>query len=350
MTFFTCDTIADLVTDHIQLAMAGQYTAILLVGAAARNEITTGPNNVMLSDMDFLVVLPNKDLLYSLLKANHYKKITLEIERKVAKEYGVDISIGFANASRKYWSMATPFMWELRENALVLDGDNKVKGWPAIQLGGEIPEWEGVRLIANRICESLGKIGEISSQDEESMARIKYACLKLALACSEAVLINTHLYESTYQERQHQHNSVMNHFSDRNNDLIQKAYQAKLYQNLEFYGLDVQELIRDLFQCCITTLSEIGIKHHSDWRKRGWSERPYFIGFGTDILYFLENLFKGKVVAGRHAIMDVYSDAIEIGEKIASQTIFPYKKELHVECRNLYVRFKSAPQFVSVLK
>jgi hypothetical protein len=48
--------------------------------------------------------------------------------------------------------------------------------------------------------------------------------------------------------------------------------------------------------------------------------------------------------------MDVYSDAMEIGKIIANQNAFPYKKEIHVECRNLYIRFKSAPQFVSVLE
>jgi hypothetical protein len=304
----------------------------------------------VLSDLDFLVVLPDKNLLSAVLKQRQYQKKILEIEHEVAVKCEIDISIGFANASRKYWSMATPFMLELRENGLVLDGDPDVKNWPEIQSSNEIPSWEGARLVANRVCELLGEISKFTNLHSEEMLKLRYACLKLALSCSEATLINMNMYKSTYRERQHQQSLVSNRFLNPNDELLQAAYQAKLGQDPGFFSLGIQNLIRDLLHCSAIILNEMGIKDHSDWGKRGWSERSSFIGLGTDILFFAESLFRGKIVASRHAIMGVYADAMVIGKKIADQNTFPYNEESHIESRNLYARYKSTPQFVSVIE
>jgi hypothetical protein len=350
MPYFSCEDISNQVIDQLRSVMPDNYIAILIVGAAARNEITVGPNGLVLSDLDFLVVFKTRNLISSTLKGWKYQKAILEIKNKIAAEYNVEISIGLTNSSKKYWAMATPLMWELKGNAVVLDGDDRVKEWPKIQSDKEIPAWEGIRLIANRTCELLGVIANSPTRDEEGILKLQYVCMKLALACSEAVLISAQLYRSTYRERQSQHDLVAYRFSGSNNPLIRAAYRAKLGQDQAFYSLDITELIQSSIKCCMYTLESLGIKERSDWVKRGWTERPYFVGFPTDILFFVENLLRGNLVAARHAIMDVYADALTISKKLAGLNTFPFEMEILGECGDHYNRFKATPQFVCVIK
>lgn len=324
----------------------GEYTAILLLGSAARNEVSFGPDGTILSDLDFLVVLPQKNRVTASRKEHQCRAKLRDFERDFYKKHLIPITIGFANASAKCWMPATPMMLELRENGRVLYGDTSVKNWPAIKKNYQIPSWEGIRLIANRICELLGVIGHTPIVHSD----LVYASLKMVLACSEAHLIDNQIYRTSYRNRLEQYCATHNSFSDRENNLILSAYRAKLGQDMSFYAQDAFSLAQDVLQLGISILSGHRLYGKQDWEKRNRLEQPGLTGLDTDILFFLQNLVNGKIVPIRHPILRIYTDAVSLASKAADKNNqFINNHALKDVSLMLFEHYKTTPQCMSII-
>ena len=50
--------------------------------------------------------------------------------RQLINRYPINFNLGYGNSSPKFWSLATPLMWELRMNGRVLFGDPEVQTFP----------------------------------------------------------------------------------------------------------------------------------------------------------------------------------------------------------------------------
>lgn len=324
----------------------GRYLAILLVGSAARGEITVDASDRVLSDLDFLVVLPQTSMALAFLEMRRCHSRLQAVQSRIAQRPFRHVTVGMAHAVPGYWAAATPFMWELRQTAHVLHGSAAVKGWPVIQTAGDIPRWEGIRLIANRMCELIEMLGvsEVDRRIPEEF--LPYACLKTVLACSEAALIDRGFYVATYRERSQRHTNVAEYFTNHQNSLIEMGYQLKL-------GWDVpirppSELaVRETLQLALSTLARLGITAPSHFTGRAKQEPHTAPGYEQDALYWATQALRLRRVPLRRPITAVYADAYRAAVRIV-QSSSGHTAPTPL-CRRVASRYTLCPQTVSMV-
>ena len=351
-TLASIDAIINEAAEHIQMCLRGRYLALLLIAGAARGEVTFDVDGSLLSDLDFLVVLPQSDVALAMLEEYRCRRKWRKLEETFAPCLLKKMSVGFANSGPRYWMMATPLMWELRMNGRVLDGLESVKEWPAIDRAEQIPPWEGTRLVANRLCELLGALGEYL---EPSLARrsandLRYAGVKMVLACSEAVLIEAHAYRASYLERWKLHPSVAARFSTPQNELIEAAYRAKIDSEQHVLELDSLQLARFALELALSTLKSFGLATPTDLAAYTRMESLTAPGRIMDLAFFVRQLSVGRRAPLRRAIASVYAD----GLRLASEILQAWHKVQNGsaftrDCRQLLRRFKETPQVVSII-
>lgn len=341
---------------HIADCLRGSYLAILLVGAAARGEISIDSDRALLSDLDFLVVLPQRSAMTALLAERRCRRRLRALDAVFAQEAPGKVSIGFASAVPRLWTLATPLMWELRAHARVLYGASEVRGWPAMRRADQIPQWEGIRLVANRMCELLGAIGDLGDPPAIEVAEpatrgLRYACVKLALACSEAQLIDTQNYRATYRERQGRHSQVAARFSDSQNELIAAAYRAKLGGDERSLMPDTFMLIARTLELAVATLDRFGLRRPDDLAERARTESPAVPGLATDLAFFVVQRLTGNRVSPRRAVAAVYAQALGLALAIADDMRrLRHDPRIGGACRALARAYKAAPQLVGVVR
>jgi hypothetical protein len=356
--------------ERIAACLRGRYVAVLLAGAAARGEITTGPSGALLSDLDFLVVLPQRHPATAILEERRCRAWLWACEPLDGQQVRGEVSIGFASSAPRYWAIATPLMWELRACGRVLRGSGEVKEWPAIKCACQIPPWEGIRLVANRLCELLGALGRLGSADEASARDAQYACIKLALACSEAILIDRQLYRASYRERRRQHQQAAPLFSAAENALIEAAYRAKVDSDERLLPRDTLALAGSALSLAVATLRRSGLHAPGDLARRAASERPAAPGLASDLAFFAMQRLAGRSVPIRRAIGAVYADAFALTLEILEhggwnrvphaitardpRSSIPHPPSSLEPCQRVMMsqlahRYKLTPQVVSVV-
>jgi hypothetical protein len=341
-------------SEQIANRLAGRCAALLLVGAAARGEVTLGPDGALLSDLDFLVVLPQRNLLGAIVEERRCREQLCGLESKLAHAAPDGVSIGFANAAPRYWSVATPLMWELRTCARVLHGRAEVREWPAIRYADQIPQWEGIRLVANRLCELFGLLGILYHNTaarplDRSVRELRYACVKLMLACSEAQLIDRGVYQATYRDRWQMHQHVAMRFGAAQNEVIDAAYCVKVNSDAHRLAADTWALVSDALGLAITTFAWFGLQTPAALAARVLHERPAAPGMATDIAFFVVQRVHGTHVPLRRAIAAVYARAFSVAQRLADAGPLQIDQALLDECRQIARSYKLAPQMVSVI-
>jgi hypothetical protein len=320
----------------------GQYAAITLLGAAARNEATFSADGQMLSDLDFLVIL-RASKRWTFWRTLHQLRSQLAQVERLASARPVHFHVGLGSALPGYWAQATPLMWEFRVNGRVLYGDRTVTNWPRIQISQQIPLWEGLRLVANRLCELLGSLSE--SLPDANMT-LRYNCLKLILACNESVLIAQGLYRATYRERLPAHQQTTGWSSSDENELIRAAYNAKLGLNVDFFAIPESQLAYQSIKMALEILHRFGTASRSEWLAHLRRGCPSSAGLGMDILYFLQS--RGSV-ALRSAIVDVYIRAQMLTAAILDDEASFLAGKFASPCHQIFHDFKTVPQAVAIL-
>jgi hypothetical protein len=341
------------ISHRIESQLGNDFQTLLLVGALARGEGTYDPQGRLLSDADFLIVLPQRYVATALMAEFSLRTRMNRIKGISDPDEGW--SIGFANAVPRFWRMATPFMLELRENGRVLSGDGRVKQWPAISLPHQIPAWEGIRLVANRVCELLSRLGTCENGDiDRAVPRerweLAYACIKLLIACSEALLIETGCYRASYQDRFHQHKSVASVFTKAENEIILKAYGAKLNQAKDLLNRDLKSLVVQSLSLGITTVQHFGLHQPEDFKGRILSESPIAPGWATDYSFFVRRSLLGKKTPIRRAIANIYAEAFRLAQDLVERSDpFLMNAAVRPSCRRLGEAFRATPQAVGMI-
>ena len=346
------DLLIKLSAEQIATCLEGRYMAILLVGGAARGESTFAKDGSLESDLDLLVVLPQRNVLMAILEEKRCRRLLQSVEGLYSHGRKVDVSVGFANSTRKYWRVATPFMWELRTNSRVLYGLGAVRDWPHLRRASQIPRWEGIRLIANRMCELLAELGSMhqSGTGSHTEQKTRYCCLKLAVACSEAMLIDRHEYKGSYRERHQQHLLTARMFSPEHRALIDAAYRVKL-GSVEGIELDTTNLVRATLKIALWTLGQCELMSPGDIEHRALTERPAAPGLMSDLLFYIMARRTGKRVPLRRAIAPVYASAFHLARQIACDPSRLLQDE-HItdRCRRIAEEYKRTPQVVSIIQ
>ena len=327
--------------------LEGHYMAILLVGAAARGESTMGPTGALLSDLDFLVVLPQRHLLPALLAERRCRRLITAH----GAPFAPTVSIGFGSAVPGFWRVATPLMWELRQAGRVLAGAAAVTQWPAIQHTDQIPAWEGIRLVANRICEVLTAWARVGRADLAGAGEeLEYACVKLILACSESDLIAAGTYQPTYSRRWARHESRRDRFSAADHALISTAYRAKLCTGEVRLGTDTNRLLGAALRLAIATLRTFAIQTADDLQARAGTEHPAGPGRGSDLIFFVRQHLAGQPARIRRPIGAVYAEAYALAlALLAGEGLPAGDGQLYQRARRLAARYKATPQLVGIV-
>ena len=332
----------------------GRYQSILVVGGAARGENTFDPDGALLSDVDFYIILPRRHVLAAWLAARDCRKRLRTTLPWIGETDW--ITTGYGHGAPRFWKMATPFMLELKTNARILSGSEEVRNWPVISRSGQIPRWEGLRLIGNRLCELIGRLGTLPGESFPAASRkesriLAYHCLKLVLACSEAWLIDTHRYGTSYRERMQEQGDGLSEWNAVEGEFIMTAYRAKLNSNPAFFQEPIAGLVEKSLRLAFSALKRFGLGAPGDWIPRVRAENPGAPGWATDIGFFAWQTLLGRSVPFRRAIADVYQDAHRMGLDLLRNleqdptAVFP-----GAAYRRLGVRFKETPQFVGMVR
>lgn len=324
----------------------GRYLSILLLGSAARGEITIDARGEILSDLDFLIVLPQTSMATALLEMHRCRPRLQTLHSRLAQSPFRHVSLGLAHAVPRYWAVATPLMWELRATARVLYGSAAVKEWPAVQTAGNIPQWEGIRLIANRMCELLDILGAKAGPRSVPESLLSYACVKAVLACSEGALIDEGRYAATYRERWQRHADVAERFIDRQNSLVEMAYRVKLGQDTQL-PFSTEPSVRETLHLVLATLAQFGITAPQHFARRAREESCTAPGFEQDTLYCATQALRCRRVPLRRPITAVYADAYRATASMVQSGgggSLPTAR-----CRRVASRYRACPQMVVVV-
>ena len=180
--------------------------SLILIGSFGRGEVTAAMNDRKLrclSDVDIILV------------ANRYiSKGTLDqLSSELSQKTGLEV--GIANGSPELRFRMTMYKlfhkawkpsiddYEMKYGSRVLYGKDYLAGMPDFK-PQDIPVWEGLRLIFNRMIEALvyyspDFANTYPSAEEEP--RLFFATSKIILACQDALLLAAGKYHHSYRVR-----------------------------------------------------------------------------------------------------------------------------------------------------
>jgi hypothetical protein len=170
--------------------------SIILTGSFGRDEVTTRVRDgslEFLSDCDVTVISQ---------KYVPHTKVN-ELAREVREEFGLDLSVSgvklslfllIPGLSRNLRPTIQNF--DLKHGSKVIYGKDYLREVPDFD-PGEIPFWEGMRVVFNHMAATL----KTSPLQSESCPQSAYESCKLALACRDAVMLSDHKYDSSYRSR-----------------------------------------------------------------------------------------------------------------------------------------------------
>ncbi len=226
--------VANIINDlKEQLILNFRPKSIILIGSFGRGEATviqSGCNLKFLSDCEVLIV-PNNHLFDQMA----IKKFCYDFFKKTGLEItigGVLISLYLSSSFFTKRLRPTIGNIDLKYGSKVIYGFNYLNQIPDIK-PNDIPVWEGIRLILNRMAEALDHFS-IKSPSEDMF----FWTNKIVLACQDTLLILAGLYTPSYRIR---------------NDLFKKIYKNNfncLYQKIpNFLDLSIKATNYKLGKC-----------------------------------------------------------------------------------------------------
>jgi len=190
--------IVDGIVDGIVDAVSPK--AVFATGSLAKGELTA-----RLADGQVELV---SDLEIAVVDGNWLKRCRLgEVERELARRWGVDLNLLFLLPRR--FTRCAPANWaparsrlnieqfELITTARCLYGRDFLKDAPSVR-AENIPVWEGVRLLFNRMAELAGELCREGGLQAGTTGK---AVDKLLIACGDAMLLAWGDYEPLYRTR-----------------------------------------------------------------------------------------------------------------------------------------------------
>ena len=260
----------DEITEQVVDAIVSRFhpKSIILKGSFGREEATVTKDNEgtlnFLSDYEVEVI----SLSYLLSRILPIKKE--EISLNVANESNLEINLGGIKLSA--YSLFPPFYkslkptianYDLKYGSKMIYGRNYLERIPDFK-PEDIPLWEGIRLMFNRMAEalqhfSIDYLGKYPSEEEER--KLFFWINKIILAYQDALLISAKKYHYSYKIRNEMFQEIFSkHFGALDKQipnflpLTVKATEYKLNPNKPYsknvvnFWFEVAEIADNVFR------------------------------------------------------------------------------------------------------
>jgi hypothetical protein len=198
--------------------------SIIVSGSFGRNEVSIQRKDGVTKFLSDLEVNP---IALKYISPSKTKKIVSELKRK----YDIDVSI---NGTKLSLMLLFPGLaqrikptirsYDLKNGSKVVYGKNYLSRIPDFK-PEDIPFSEGIRLIFNRIAESLNSQVSDSGSD-----KVIYSDCKIVIACQDAFLLSKHVYSSSYRTRNSFFQETPKEFLDRVPEFGAVARMATRYK------------------------------------------------------------------------------------------------------------------------
>ncbi len=192
--------------------------SLILIGSFAKGEATIlleDGNLKFLSDFE-IVVISRKYLLRSTIKK--IEKLAADISQKTGLEVGISgISLSLCSMFPPLFKTLRPTItnYDLKYGSRIVHGKNYLEKLPDFK-PQDIPLWEGIRLLFNRMSAALKYFLSNNQPTGESPFHI----YKVVLACQDALLLSTGNYHPSYAVRNQMLQELFpRHFSELNRKL-----------------------------------------------------------------------------------------------------------------------------------
>lgn len=248
-----------LITDEIVRRF--NLESIILSGSFGRDEgavLVESGRLVFLSDCEIILVA-NKYIAQSTLN---------KLSSEFAKETGISVGLWW-NSPIKFASplvtRPTIANYDLKYGSKILYGKDYLRKMPDFR-PEDIPLWEGLRLLFNRMVESMNQFSIKYLHRpplEEKKRKLLYSVSKLILACQDALLLSLKKYDSSYKVRNEMFKELFSrHFKKLGilHDyqlLATKATNYKLYPANDPYSRHYKTLWFDTIKLCDATFRYI---------------------------------------------------------------------------------------------
>lgn len=270
------------VEDHMQRIVAAvtsriQPRAIILRGSFSQGEgsvVVEGDRLCFLSDYELMAVTP------------HYRdrKWLRAVAREMTSQLGVEISISRVHpenivrnslGNRPITAIARPTiaMYEVQKAGRTLYGEYLLNQGPAID-PHDLDIWAGLRLMLNRMAESLNRLSS-ADKNWETLRWVN----KTELSCAEALLIAHGQYHRSYAERGRRFADLVpglkpvvaraSHLPD----LVRRATAFKLRPSLDLYPEPMPVIWQQIRQACDVTLRYV-IERYLGFSFNSYAEFP----------------------------------------------------------------------------
>lgn len=249
--------------------------SIILSGSFGRGEVTVSEKNgklKFLSDCEIIIIpywhIFNRRKIEEF-ELNFYERTGLKIEI-----WGATLSfyllLPFLNKKIK----PTMANYDLKYGSKVLCGENYLERMPDFK-PENIPLWEGIRLLFNRMAEALGHFS-LEKPSEEMV----FWTDKILLACQDALLLSIGKYHCSYRKR---NEMFQNLFPERFGvledklpnflDLVTEATERKLNGNINVrdpveYWFYVAEICDQSFRYVIKTDMRIEFMDYVEFQEK----------------------------------------------------------------------------------
>lgn len=270
------------IEDHMQQIVAAirsriEPRAIVLRGSFSQGEgsvVVEGNGLRFLSDYELVVITPH----------SRHRRWLRTVARQMTAQLGVEISISRVHpyniecnslGNLPIGSIARPTiaMYEVQSGGRTLYGEHLLNRGPAID-PRTLDIWAGLRLMLNRMAESLGHLLQTDG-DGETL----YWINKTVLSCAEALLIVHGQYHFSYAERGRrfanlvpQLESVLARASHLP-DLVRRATAFKLRPSLDLYPDPMPLTLQRVRQACDATFRYV-IEKDLGFSFDGYAEFP----------------------------------------------------------------------------
>lgn len=217
-----------------------EIESIILMGSAARNEISfsfENKNQIIVSDLEICVCFK------SFLKSIHRRKIYyLDFEN-------IQIEIWFTH---KYFLkfIKTPLVYDLKKTGKVIWGkDIRESIW--IDKPEQIPYWEGIRLLYNRLIDYLVLLWKLRNENPIQRSD-EYYHVKMLIGIGEYIMIKTGHFTSSYRDKLK--HIELRFTKNKMTELIIEALKYKLniidefnnFQNVELTSVIIYKILKKI--------------------------------------------------------------------------------------------------------
>ncbi|MFC1962416.1 hypothetical protein ACFLWB_00200 [Chloroflexota bacterium] len=192
--------------------------SLILIGSFAKGEATIlleDGNLKFLSDFE-LVVVSSRYLVKSAL--GQVERLTTALSQESNLEVGISgINLSLCSMFPPLFKTLGPTItnYDLKYGSRTIHGKNYLEKVPDFK-PSDIPLWEGIRLLFNRMSAALKHFLGNNKQTSESIFHI----YKVVLACQDALLLSTGNYHPSYAIRNRMLQEVFSeHFSELNIEL-----------------------------------------------------------------------------------------------------------------------------------